>query len=72
VIEELIKRYLFVTLKGAWLRGNDGIQGIKPSEREDFALKVLSLLRLMDFSGEAIIDCGTCTCNYNSTGRDIV
>ena len=59
-------------LKGAWLRGNDGIQGIKPSEREDFTLKVVSLLRLMDFSGETGIDYGTCRCNYNSTGRDII
>ncbi len=29
-MEGLIKRYLFVTLKGAWLRVNDGIQGVKP------------------------------------------
>ena len=41
-------------------------------EREDFALKVVSLLRLMGFNGETGIDCGTCTCNYSSTGRDIV
>ena len=59
-------------LKGAWLRGNDGIQGIKPFGREDFALKVVSLLRLMGFSGEAGINCGTCTCSYDSTGRDII
>ncbi|CAI8267274.1 MAG: Uncharacterised protein [Prochlorococcus marinus str. MIT 9313] len=71
-MEELIKRYLFVTLKGAWLRVNDGIQGVKPFEREDFVLKVVSLLRLMGFDGETGIDCGICTCNYNSTGRDIV
>ena len=63
MIEELIKRYLFVTLKAAWLRGNDGIQGIKTSEREDFTLKVVSLLRLMDFRGEAGIDSVTCICN---------
>ncbi|KZR70097.1 hypothetical protein PMIT1313_00745 [Prochlorococcus marinus str. MIT 1313] len=41
-------------------------------EREDLALKIVSLLRLMDFNGEAGIDCGICTFNYNSTGRDIV
>ena len=41
-------------------------------ERENFALKVVSLLRLMDFNGEAAIDCVTCICNYNSTGRDII
>ena len=41
-------------------------------EREGFALKVVSLLRLMDFGGETGIDCGTCACNYNSTGRDII
>ena len=29
-MEGLIKRYLFAVLKGAWLRGNDGIQGVKP------------------------------------------
>ncbi|KZR82356.1 hypothetical protein PMIT1342_00824 [Prochlorococcus marinus str. MIT 1342] len=69
---ELIKRYLFVTLKRAWLRGNDGIQGFKPFEREDFVLKVVSLLRLMGFDGETCIDCRICTYNYNSTGRDIV
>ena len=39
-MEELIKRDLFVTLNGALLRGNDGIQGVKPFEREDFALKL--------------------------------
>ena len=41
-------------------------------EREGFALKVLSLLRLMDFDGETGIDCGTCACSYNFTGRDII
>ncbi len=41
-------------------------------EREGFALKVVSLLRLMDFVRETCIDCGTCACNYNSTGRDII
>ena len=39
-MEELIKRYLFAMLKGVWLRGIDGIQGVKPFWKTRFSPEI--------------------------------